>query len=187
MGPGNRLGKQASDLNRQVPRQRQWNSAAQTKGELTTDRTRRCRSSPLIANFSFSPKDCRFRVDLTTGEGRSRTVTVLKRGRSAAVFKNRRQLPGNGRAHRTLHFSVNSANGGLQSTSVTGPEKRQRRVWVDDRHSPASAERLQLVCDRRLVQRSRPARQVYTSVCSAISSASSTSIPRYLTVLSSLL
>ena len=43
MGPGNRLGNEASDLNRQVPRQRQWNSAAQTKSELTTDRTRRCR------------------------------------------------------------------------------------------------------------------------------------------------
>ena len=36
MGPGNRLGNEASDLNRQVPRQRQWNSATQTKGELTT-------------------------------------------------------------------------------------------------------------------------------------------------------
>ena len=52
MGPGNRLGNEASDLNRQVPRQRQWNSAAQTKGELTTDRTRRCRPFPRIANFS---------------------------------------------------------------------------------------------------------------------------------------
>ena len=31
-----------------------------------------------------------------------------------------------------------------------------------------------------------PVKNVYTSVCSAISSASSTSIPRYLTVLSSL-
>ena len=52
MGPGHRLGNEASDLNRQVPRQRQWNRAAQTKGELTTDRTRRCRPSPRIANFS---------------------------------------------------------------------------------------------------------------------------------------
>ena len=52
MGPGNRLGNEASDLNRQVPRQRQWNSATQTQGELTTDRTRRCRPSPRIANFS---------------------------------------------------------------------------------------------------------------------------------------
>ena len=52
MGPGNRLGNEASDLNRQAPRQRQWNSAAQTKGELTTDRTRRCRPFPRTANFS---------------------------------------------------------------------------------------------------------------------------------------
>jgi hypothetical protein len=58
--------------------------------------------------------------------------------------------------------------------------------WVADRHSLAKAEWLQSVCDRR-VRRSRPTRQDYTSVCSAISSASSTSIPRYLTVLSSLL
>jgi hypothetical protein len=29
-----------------------------------------------------------------------------------------------------LIFSANSANGGLQSASVTGPEYRQRRVWV---------------------------------------------------------
>jgi hypothetical protein len=41
------------------------------------------------------------------------------------------------------------------------------------------------VCDRR-VRRPRLAQPDYTSVCSAISSASSTSIPRYLTVLSSL-
>jgi hypothetical protein len=66
-----------------------------------------------------------------SARGRSRTVTVLKRDRSGAVFKNRGQLPGNGRSHRTLHFSANSANGGLQSTSVTGPEDRQWRVWVD--------------------------------------------------------
>ena len=52
MGSGNRLGDEASDLNRQAPRQRQWNSAAQTKGELTTDRTRRCRPFPRTANFS---------------------------------------------------------------------------------------------------------------------------------------
>jgi hypothetical protein len=30
---------------------------------------------------------------------------------------------------RILFFSKNSANGSLQSTSVTGPENRQRRVW----------------------------------------------------------
>ena len=52
MGPGNRLGNEASDLNRQVPRQRQRNSAAPTEGELTTDRTRRCRPFPRMANFS---------------------------------------------------------------------------------------------------------------------------------------
>src|SRR6202158_2385209 len=39
------------------------------------------------------------------------------------------------------------------------------------------------VCDRR-VRRSRPARRDYTSVCSAISSASSTSMPKYRTGLS---
>ena len=65
----------------------------------------------------------------TAARGRSRTVTVLKCGRSAAVFPDRRQLPGNGRFHRNLHFSTNSANGGLQSTSATGSEKRQRRAW----------------------------------------------------------
>lgn len=36
MGPGDRLRNEAGDLNRQVPRQRQWDSAAQTKGELRT-------------------------------------------------------------------------------------------------------------------------------------------------------
>jgi hypothetical protein len=45
-------------------------------------------------------------------------------------FQNCQQLSGNGRFHLALHFSTNSANGGLQSTSVTGPEKRQRRAWV---------------------------------------------------------
>ena len=57
--------------------------------------------------------------------------------------------------------------------------------WVDDRHSHTAAEWLQPVGDRR-TRRSQPTRQDYTSVCSAISRASSTSIPRYLTVLSSL-
>jgi len=52
MGPGHRLGNEASDLNCQVPSQRQWKRAAQTKGELTTGRTRHCRPSPRIANFS---------------------------------------------------------------------------------------------------------------------------------------
>jgi len=33
--------------------------------------------------------------------------------------------------HRILFLSTNSANGRLQNTSVTGPENRQRRVWVD--------------------------------------------------------
>ena len=36
MGPSHRLVNEASDLNRQVPSQRQWNSATQTEGELTT-------------------------------------------------------------------------------------------------------------------------------------------------------
>jgi hypothetical protein len=45
-------------------------------------------------------------------------------------FQNCQQLSANGRFHLALPFSTNSANGGLQSTSVTGPEKRQRRVWV---------------------------------------------------------
>ena len=52
MGPGHRLGSEASDLNRQIPRQRQRNSAAQTKGELTTEGTHRCRLSPRMANCS---------------------------------------------------------------------------------------------------------------------------------------
>ena len=85
MGPGNRLGNEASDLNRQVPSQRQWNSAAQTKGELTTDRTRRCRPSPRIANFrvrSLSPRHSRFPVDRTTAVGRAvhALVSVSWRG-----------------------------------------------------------------------------------------------------------
>ena len=67
----------------------------------------------------------------TAGLGRSRPVTVLKCGRTAAVFKNRRQLTRNGRFHRGLHFSAKSANGGLQNTPVSGPEKRHRRVWVE--------------------------------------------------------
>ena len=49
MGPGHRFVNDVSDLNRQVPSQRQWNSATQTKGELTTvaDRPERdIRSSP---------------------------------------------------------------------------------------------------------------------------------------------
>jgi hypothetical protein len=36
MGSGHRLVNEASDLNRQVPRQRQRNSSTQTQGELTT-------------------------------------------------------------------------------------------------------------------------------------------------------
>ena len=54
MGPGNRLGNEASDLNRQVPRQRQRNSAAQTKSELTTDR-----APPAI------PTNCEFQRPLS--------------------------------------------------------------------------------------------------------------------------
>jgi hypothetical protein len=34
-------------------------------------------------------------------------------------------------SHRIPFISTNSANGGLQSTSVTGTENRQRRVWVE--------------------------------------------------------
>ena len=36
MGPGHRLGNEASDCNRQVPSQRQGKSGKQTEGELTT-------------------------------------------------------------------------------------------------------------------------------------------------------
>ena len=61
---------------------------------------------------------------------------------------------------------------------VHGPQ------WVDDRHSLANAERLQSMCGHRTRQ-PRPSLEYYTSVCSAIPSASSTSIPRYLTVLAS--
>jgi len=55
MGPGNRLGNEARDLNRQVPRQRQRNSAAQTQSELTTDR------APLPA----IPTNCEFQHPLS--------------------------------------------------------------------------------------------------------------------------
>ena len=78
MGSGNRLGDEASDLNRQVPRQRQWNSAAQTKGELTTDRTRRCRPFPRPANCSVRflakawPLSGSPNYRCRTGSGRSR-------------------------------------------------------------------------------------------------------------------
>lgn len=69
MGPGHRLVSEASDPNRQVPRQHQWNCAAQTKAELTTNRARRCRPSPRIANFSF-----RFLANARPLSGRSSTV-----------------------------------------------------------------------------------------------------------------
>jgi hypothetical protein len=39
-------------------------------------------------------------------------------------------ITGYGRSHRILHFSTKCANGGLQSASVTAPEKLLRRVWV---------------------------------------------------------
>jgi hypothetical protein len=82
----------------------------------------------------------------------------------------------------------------IAANSAQGPNLRQPRSamgWLDPKRpltaiSPATPTgRCWPVCDRR-VRRSRPAWQDYTSVCSAISSASSTSIPRYLTVLSSL-
>jgi hypothetical protein len=41
MGPGNRRVNEASEPNRQVPGQRQWNSATQAKGDLTTVAVRR--------------------------------------------------------------------------------------------------------------------------------------------------
>src|SRR6266705_3491137 len=52
------------------------------------------------------------------------------------------------------------------------------KVATTDRFWPDSNRRF---------RRSPPARRDYTSVCSAISNASSTSTPRYLTILSSLL
>jgi hypothetical protein len=55
----------------------------------------------------------------------------LNCSRSVTVFQSRRQLSGNGRFHRTLHFSTNSANGGLQSTPAIRPRNRDGRVWVD--------------------------------------------------------
>ena len=55
MGPGNRLGNEASDLNRQAPRQCPWNGAVQTKSELTTDR------APLPA----IPTNCEFQRPLS--------------------------------------------------------------------------------------------------------------------------
>ena len=53
MGPGHRLVNEASDLNRQVPRQHQWNRATQSQGELTMDRTRPCQRFSRLANFSI--------------------------------------------------------------------------------------------------------------------------------------
>ncbi len=66
--------------------------------------------------------------------------------------------------------------GGVIFHVPTGPCQRGRNGFGDDRSWPVS--------DRR-IRRPRSAHRAYTSVCSAISSASSTSIPRYLTVLSS--
>ena len=57
-----------------------------------------------------APGDCPLIYRTTGSNGCSRTVTVLKCGRSAAVFQNRQQLSGNGGFHRTPHFSANSAN-----------------------------------------------------------------------------
>jgi hypothetical protein len=41
------------------------------------------------------------------------------------------EISGNDRCHRILIFAMNAADGGLQSTLITGPEKRQRRVRVN--------------------------------------------------------
>src|SRR5437870_892364 len=56
---------------------------------------------------------------------------IFGSGRSTAILLTSLVKSGNDRLHRILFFSKNSANGSLQSTSVTGPENRQRRVWVD--------------------------------------------------------
>jgi hypothetical protein len=42
---------------------------------------------------------------------------------------------------KSLTYRDCSANGGLQSTPVSGPEKRHRRVWVVHAHPLAGAER----------------------------------------------
>src|SRR6202011_4104560 len=47
----------------------------------------------------------------------------------------RRSISSNDRLHRILFISTNSANSSLQSTSVTGPENRQRQVWVESANS----------------------------------------------------
>ena len=92
----------------------------------------------------FAANDCS-RFSPATAEGRSRTVAALRCGRSAAVFQNCRQLSGNGRFLRSLHFSTKSANGGLQSAPVTGPENRRRRVRVESDSSFRLRQRLQSV------------------------------------------
>ena len=73
------------------------------------------------------------------------------------------------------------AHAGMRSSwarsSAVCHESLLRRTRCYDRFWPVS--------DRRTSRRSLTAWRIYTSVCSAMSSASSTSMPRYLTVLSS--
>jgi len=74
----------------------------------------------------------------------SRSVSIARRspfecGRSPAVLLLA-GISGYDRLHRMLFTSTNSANGGLQSTPVSRPENRQRRVWVDCRRRSKSTE-----------------------------------------------
>ena len=56
---------------------------------------------------------------------------IFESGRSACSLAPSLIEISNDSLHRILFISTNSANGRLQSTSVSGPENRQRRVWVD--------------------------------------------------------
>jgi|SRR5450631_787952 hypothetical protein len=89
------------------------------------------------------------------------------------------------RSCRKLSKNRKSATDGRGKSANVRSSNALRQQRVDDRRCARRTEWLPSGSDRRTDDR-YPAVRDYTSVCSAISSASSTSIPRYRTVLSSL-
>ena len=95
MGPGHRLGSEASDFDRQVPRQRQWNSATQTKGELTTVADRPTRDTRQVMRkdleSSHTPVGVKssagrvVRLDFRRRFGGSRPFSVM--GKTASLHR----------------------------------------------------------------------------------------------------
>ena len=112
MGPGHRLGSEASDFDRQVPRQPQWNSATQTKGELTTVADRPTRDTrQVMRKYPESSRTGRREVlggtsstvgipstigwltafSVTEGLTKRQAVSVLKKTASAERERAKRQ------------------------------------------------------------------------------------------------